>query len=93
MCVLRRQFFSMPMQKCRRTGSKVNRDVPYLPLNAAYQLHFGMRVMLKMQSTDRADGSCRGLINLYNLSRTNEFAKFVLAVKPGEEPALISLGR
>ena len=93
MCVLRGQLFGMPIQECRRSCSKVNCDIPYLTLDAANQLHFGMRSMLKMQPTYRTDVSRTGLIDLYDLSRANDFAEFVLAVQPGEVPALIGLER
>lgn len=87
--VLRGQLLGVPLQEGWRSGAQVGCDVPDAALDAANELHFRMRRMLKMHSAHRAGAGCARPVDLGNMSFADHGCQLARAKQPDELTAMI----
>jgi hypothetical protein len=84
------QDFGMPLEERRRAGAKVNGDIEYLATEAAHQLHFCVRGMLEMHTSNRAAPGRKGVIYLNDAPAADEHLELIRAEKSFEKPASVT---
>lgn len=86
---IRRQLDTKPLAAGGRTGSQIDADVEHSAAKTSDHLHFGVRRILKMQSTQRAGPGTEPRVDLGNSRVKVMTAKLIGAPHPREEAAFV----
>jgi len=80
------------MQKSGRTAAQIDGNIEYFPVQAAHQLGFGVRRVLKVQAAHGPLVPGQRVVDLRNGLVQTRLAKFIGAVKARQKTALIFNG-